>query len=275
MRKGLIIFLCAGLWLIPISSCKTVKSGKESEVSHKTAEFLLRQLNDRSFKHVSFSAGFSASFNTGGRNRSFNGQVRFHKDSVIWVSITPALGIEVFRMLLTPDSVFILNRLERNYVRGGFRELNALVGTNLDFDILQSLIIASDIETYVTENFIAGTDNSLHHLRDPARVKKAEHIKPGHSHLVFSHEMWIEGDTYRIKKTKLDFHGQKGIGIMAVYDKHPSGDDSGIPSEQYYKLYGLDELALSLSFERIKYGDVLSFPFSIPKSYKPMWSTGR
>ena len=38
--------------------------------------------------------------------------IRMQKDSVIWISITGPLNIEGARVLITPDSVKIINKLE-------------------------------------------------------------------------------------------------------------------------------------------------------------------
>ena len=40
-----------------------------------------------------------------GQTGTFTLNVRMARDSVIWMSISPALGVEAARVLLTPDSV--------------------------------------------------------------------------------------------------------------------------------------------------------------------------
>src|SRR5215213_958551 len=61
-----------------------------------------------------FSAKVKVDYRGGdGKNYDFNAFLRVRKDSVIWVSINAALGIEAFRILITPDSVKVLNKLDR------------------------------------------------------------------------------------------------------------------------------------------------------------------
>src|SRR5688572_33166959 len=44
--------------------------------------------------------------------------IRIKKDSVIWISMVPGLGIEAIRARITPDTIQIINRLQRQYIAG-------------------------------------------------------------------------------------------------------------------------------------------------------------
>ena len=52
--------------------------------------------------------------------RSFQAHIKICKDSLIWISISPALGIEVARVLIEPDTVRFINRIEGTYFTGDF-----------------------------------------------------------------------------------------------------------------------------------------------------------
>ena len=71
---------------------------------------------------------------------SFGGQIRIKKDSLIWFSLTPGLGIEIVRGLLTTDSVFILNRFENSYMKGNYNDLEKIAGAKLTFNDLQCIL---------------------------------------------------------------------------------------------------------------------------------------
>ena len=44
-----------------------------------------------------------------------NATIRMHKDSLIWASVNAVLGIEAMRLLITKDSVFLLDKLNKTY----------------------------------------------------------------------------------------------------------------------------------------------------------------
>lgn len=39
---------------------------------------------------------------------NFGGQIRMQRDSVIWISVTALLGVEAARIMITPDSLFVI-----------------------------------------------------------------------------------------------------------------------------------------------------------------------
>jgi len=69
--------------------------------------------------------------------------LRMKKDSAIWISVVPALGIEAARALLTPDSVKVLNRLERSYMATDYRYLERMFNIKADFNTLQALLVGN------------------------------------------------------------------------------------------------------------------------------------
>ena len=48
-----------------------------------------------------------------GKDYEFNAFVRLQKDKIIWISINALLGFEAFRAVITPDSVKVLNKLDK------------------------------------------------------------------------------------------------------------------------------------------------------------------
>ena len=63
--------------------------------------------------------------------QSFNdlsGQLRMRKDSLVWVSVTATMGVEVLRAKISNDSVWILNRIEKTYLAEHVDSLDQQIG---------------------------------------------------------------------------------------------------------------------------------------------------
>ncbi|MEZ0541728.1 DUF4292 domain-containing protein [Fibrella arboris] len=71
-----------------------------------------------------------------------NLNLRVHKDSVIWISISK-VGIEAVRALITRDSVAIMDKLERRYAIYDFPTLSRQFNFDMNFDLLQALIVGN------------------------------------------------------------------------------------------------------------------------------------
>lgn len=59
----------------------------------------------------------------------------------IYISIRPALGIEMARVLIRPDSLWIVNRYNKNYWSGAWVDLETSVGFPLDYRWLQEILL--------------------------------------------------------------------------------------------------------------------------------------
>lgn len=71
-----------------------------------------------------------------------NLNLRVRKDSLIWISISK-MGIEAVRALITRDSVFIMDKLERRYAVYDFPALSRQFNFEMNFDLLQALIVGN------------------------------------------------------------------------------------------------------------------------------------
>ena len=76
-----------------------------------------------------------------GQRESFKASVRMARDSAIWMSISPALGVEVARIMLEPDTVLFVSKIPGNkfYYAGNYDALGEWADTPLAFEDLQSI----------------------------------------------------------------------------------------------------------------------------------------
>ena len=81
------------------------------------------------------------------------------KDSAILVSVSSLLGIEVSRALILPDSIFVIDRLNRTYYKEKYNELEQRFSLALDFYQLQNVLMA-DFQDNIKFN-IDSLDNIL------------------------------------------------------------------------------------------------------------------
>ncbi|MBQ8442962.1 MAG: DUF4292 domain-containing protein [Bacteroides sp.] len=70
-----------------------------------------------------------------------SGTLRIKKGEVIQMSIAPFLGIEVGRAEISPEGVWVIDRMNKRYVQVSFAEVKALAHADLDFHTLQALFL--------------------------------------------------------------------------------------------------------------------------------------
>lgn len=69
--------------------------------------------------------------------------LRAKKDSALWFSITPGLGIEAVRGLVTKESIKFKDRISGNSIDMTFQEFEENFGMALSFDLFQNILFAN------------------------------------------------------------------------------------------------------------------------------------
>lgn len=101
-----------------------------------------------------------------GNGMAFNdlsGQIRMRKDSLVWLSVTATMGMEVLRAKVSNDSVWILNRLEKTYLAEPLDSLSAQLGMPLSLPLVQTLLLDNneglppvENQTVLLKTFVMG-----------------------------------------------------------------------------------------------------------------------
>ncbi len=145
-----LIFILFSLFLF---SCKSTRHVIKEPIKEYGADFLFEKLKENEFKFDWISAKFKLDIVIDKKKNSLTGQLRMRKDSVLWVSFSPALGIEMARLLITTDSVKFINRINKTYFLGDYKLVNNFLDSNVDFDVLQSILLGNDLTYYEDGKF--------------------------------------------------------------------------------------------------------------------------
>ncbi|HEX4887720.1 MAG TPA: DUF4292 domain-containing protein [Luteibaculaceae bacterium] len=146
-----------------LMSCKTaqpVSTEKPPKIQAREANQLYNKLGE---KHVNInwlSGKIDSKVNFKGNQAEFTTNFRYKQDSILWFSISPALGIEVVRTQLTGDSVFFLNKLNKQFYTGPFQFLRDLVQIeDIDLCLVQDLLTGSPMLVNDNEKWRAEMDS--------------------------------------------------------------------------------------------------------------------
>jgi len=76
-----------------------------------------------------------------GTSQDLKGQLRMRRDSIVWLSVTATMGMEVLRAKISNDSVWIVNRLEKTYLTEPLDTVSAQLGMPLSLPLVQTLLL--------------------------------------------------------------------------------------------------------------------------------------
>lgn len=86
-------------------------------------------------------------------------------DSIIYININ-VIGIELIRIVATPDTVTYVNKLSYQYYKGDYTFFQAITGIDLTFNMLQSLFNAVDFAGFERDFIVDDVDSEVHLLME-------------------------------------------------------------------------------------------------------------
>lgn len=99
-------------------------------------------MNEIDYK--TFSGKAKMHYASNDQKQEFVSHIRIHKDSVIWVNVTAAAGmVSVARIYITPDSLFLLNHLQKEVHKLAIADANKLLPIPVNFVLVQNLLIGN------------------------------------------------------------------------------------------------------------------------------------
>ncbi len=119
-------------------SCKTKKKLTKLESAEK-----LQIYNGIVSKYIDYQSLLiksSVKFESSKKKLNLKATVKILKDSLIIISLSPGLGIEVARIKFTNDSIFILDRLSSQLTRGDYQYISKNYKIDIGYADIQSIL---------------------------------------------------------------------------------------------------------------------------------------
>lgn len=215
----------------------------------------LKKIDSNYISFKTFSAKVNVDYEGGdGKKYDVNANVRMYKDSAIWVSVNAVLGIEALRLLITKDSVKLVNKLEKTYVGRSVSYLQEVTSLPLDLYTLQNLIIGNPV--YLDSNVIRySTSNNIISL-----------ISLGY---YFKNFLTVDAGNGTLIRSKLDdTDPTRSRTADLTYDDYESKKGPLFSTKRQIVVAEKTRLDIKLEFKNYNFNEDVSFPFSVPKNYK-------
>ncbi len=265
-----ILYICAVM--LVAASCKPAKKvqrienaiSKKDTVAkikvHKEVDSLaivkdiVHNLKTKRIDFNTFSAKVKVEYQDKDGGDQANANIQMQKDSAIWIQLTGPFGIEGYRLLITKDSVKLMNRLKKTVQFRSVTYLKELTEIPFDFYTLQDVLIGNPV-------FIDG---------DIASYKDADNgLQVLIIGKIFKHLLTIDKKSNDILHSKLDdvdsVRNRTCDITFSQYEQNGSFDFS-----TYRKISVAEQskLDVTLDFKKYNFNQPVSFPFNIPKNFK-------
>ena len=240
------ILLCLAVVFL-LAGCKRETAPTTASATTETIGTV--EVNNLDFNY--FSSKGQITVNDKNQNLSSGVSIRIKKDSVIWVSVQPGLGIEAARLMLTQDSVYLMNRLQKEYVATDYSFLRNKLQVDVNYDIMQSILLGN----YQPQ----GTEKAM----DEGNL---QHVQQMRQNLLFDY--FIGRLNSKLQQLNVQDRNT-GNTITVKYD-----DFQNIGQEPFAHTLAAQALQkgevsdFKINYSREAVSDeALSFPFSVPSDY--------
>jgi len=260
------------LGIIFLNACKTHKKTQviQQERKDSLSDNVISNFKSHEFLFGKLSAKMDVSTNIDGKKQSFTANIRMKKDSIIWVSVSPFLGIEMMRIIITQDSAKILNRLENTYFLTDNNYLKTLLKADVDFNMLQAVLTGNDFPHFENGVFDIKRKENTYCLETKKRSKLRNIYN--NSHLTINQVIYLDAETYKINKNNFNDIEEK-YKFDAVYSDYKTIENQLFPYKVDCKITtGNKSSEISVEYSKINLTADFSYPFVIPDKYTKMTS---
>lgn len=258
---------------ILFSSCKnqkkiTLNNGK-CILDFKNARTLTTNLKANEFKFDRLKAKLSIDALIDSSSNSFSVALRIKRDSVIWMSLSK-LGIEGARILITKDSVKFVNPIKSEFFTGDFAYLSRLLNTELDFEIIQSLLVGNSVTFYdETEKIKPGVDNCQYTLGTIRKYKLRKVMERGKELKEAAQSIYMVPETFKIARILFyDFNPDRSFDAQfGAFSSPENSNNQLFPFKMNYAIKAQKNVTIDIEYNKIQLNEELSFPFKIQDNY--------
>lgn len=250
MNKALIPIL---FLFFSVTSCKNTKNITNTKGNATSSKVLIKNMYEADFNYQYLSAKARANYNDGTVNQSFTANIRIEHNKTIWLSLTGPFGIEGARILIEPNNIQIINKLNNTYENKPLSYINGFLPFEVDLPFLENILIGN-------------TFNISNNGKQKVELEKDSYIIK-ESNQDTNATFYVDKE-FKYKKVHLT-QEKLNRKVNLIYN-----DYKFIENQLFAFLRDItfteneDIVRLNLEYSKVKIEDNLDFPFTVPDRLK-------
>jgi hypothetical protein len=188
------------------------------------------------------------------RSQNVTAEIKIKKDQQILVSVR-FLGITMAKASITPTSVSYYEKMGGTYFEGDFSSLSQWLGTDLDYNKIQSMLLGRAIDDLERGEYTESFIDQIYRLDDASsnKIKKS---------------FYFDANTFMINKQEIS-QTAEGRMIQVAYSDNAVYKEATLPSRILINtIQKKGKSQINLEYNTITFNEELSFPYSVPNGYK-------
>ncbi|WP_316746857.1 DUF4292 domain-containing protein [Pedobacter gandavensis] len=259
MRRNILNSLLFVALVSLTMACKTKKkvvvvppvTGVAPADAKKTETLTMLQGKDISYTTLSLRGKARMDINGAVNNVSMN--IRIRKDEGIWMSIGGPMGIELGRVLITPDSIKVLNKWQNVYLGKPFSYVHRFTNPQVNYKLLQAILSGNTIPEFMNTEADILIKNGVWE------------ISGEQENLAY---LALFNTLFKVSEYQLnDLKSAKALKV--VYGDYQNMNGTLFPTTiQINSMAGTQKIALNIDFSKVESNLPVDFPFNVPGKYE-------
>lgn len=264
-RKYIIIYLVvmAISTMAIMQSCKTKKHVLSSTpIENKLSEDLFVDIINNQFDYTSLSSKLNLNLSSGKKSLSSKSNIKIIKDKAIQLSVQPLFGVEMLRLYMDTDTLVILDRMNKRYIKESIKDIKEVYPVGFDFTTLQSLLTN---RVFVSGNRRVSQNDfknfTINNISDQYYLIRSTDKKSG-----IEYSFAINGNDH-LAGTFLR-EPRENYELEWAYDEFIKSSQSVFPHKMNISIASPDKKAnVRLEFSGLTLNDNFDLSISIPNGY--------
>lgn len=246
---GVLLFM-----IIASAGCKSRKKGQKTDATNQvTGNIILSKMevfNNLTKDWKYYSAKSKVAVEGKGIDKTVDVTLKMKKDEIIWASVG-MFGFEGARIFMEPDSITIINKLDKTFSRLGWKQIETYTGTALTLKDVQAILISNPVFTDY-KDYKNDTSNATFFVRKSDSA---------------AYELTSNNVFTEIVKTFLV--GQKsGKHLTINYSDYKNIEQRNIPSKiSMIAKDGMDIFNIDMQINDINFGSFEALPTQVPSTF--------
>ncbi|MGG9971358.1 DUF4292 domain-containing protein [Ferruginibacter sp. SUN002] len=270
MRNILLVttVIMAGIFFTSCRSAKKIQTAinkKDSStvvitnpVVNDSALFVKQTMDTLKSKYIdykTFAAKVKVEYeDSKGKQPNVTAYVHIIKDSVVWVSMYATIfNIEAFRVLITKDSVFLVDKINKEVQLRSLDYLQEITAIPFDFTTLQDLLVG---------NPIFMSDSLVSYRKTDDRLLLASVGQ------YFKHLLTLDTNNVVLHSKLDDVDITRNRTADITYDEYENKEGVNFSTFREITVSEKNKLDIQLKYKQYEFNKDLSVSFNIPKNYK-------
>lgn len=257
-------------------SCKTKESvvaREKKELPHRSTRALLDSMKASEIQYQWIGLKTKITFVNDTLSEEFKTLIRIKKDSMLWLSVTPLLGIEAARLFLTPDTIIFIDRIHKKYFAGHYDFFMEKYQIDIDFYTIQSLLTGSSIEFDDDERVRSGADreSGLYFISTNKKRKVKKYFKKEKEKKIKNdlQVIWLEPNHFKITRLFLTDNTFNQT-LACEYGDFILQDQQLFPGKMLFFIDSQKDIKLQVVVDKITLDAEYNLSITIPEKYEPM-----